>query len=414
MTRTSSKTKKSTSVLHDVKQLSIFDVLAKSADARETIRAMLKINAQPDVWRGLVATPPGSLLSTVIAAFRSGTDIPLEIPFFATLHFLAAHMLAKGVTVDFVGQVVKPDLWSVVLASSGAGKTFATNTLERFTGQEATFPEPSSSAKFVEDLATHNNSLWVRDEFAQFLKAIDQQPHLQEMKDYLLRVFDGKRVERNTKKSSIQVDDPALCIFGLTVLESFKDSVSPESMLDGFAQRFSYIIAKRDPERPARDFPIYDMRSYKDRIRSEWDKVVASIQHEKYVVGPDAEDAFRESFSLLIPPNEQIPASFFRRIMFRGVRYALLYHVLLGKETDMLDAADMGWAGRICGLHIHDAAWLVGEHGLPDLERLCRRTEELRTRILEKEGRPLTPRDVVRNIHGIRNTSEARAIIQMI
>lgn len=414
MPRATSKTRKNTPVIQDVKQLSIFDVLAKSADARETIRTMLKISAQPDVWRGLLATPPGSLLSTVVAAFRSGTDIPLEIPFFATLHFLAAHMLAKGVTVDFVGQVVKPDLWSVVLASSGAGKTFATNALGRFTGQEASFPEPASSAKFVEDLATHNNSLWVRDEFAQFLKAIEQQPHLQEMKDYLLRVFDGKRVERNTKKAMVRIDDPALCIFGMTVLESFKDSVSPESMLDGFAQRFSYIIAKRDPSRASKDFPIYDMRSYSDRIRSEWDKVTASIQHQKYIMGPEAEDAFRESFSLLIPPNEQIPASFFRRIMFRGVRYALLYHVLLGKETDTLDATDMGWAGRICGLHIHDAAWLVGEHGLPDLERLCRKAEELRTRIQEAEGRPLTPRDVVRGIHGIRNTSDARALLQMI
>lgn len=414
MPRAASKTRKNTLVKHDVKQLSIFNVLARSEDARETVRMMLKVNAQPNVWRGLVATPPGSLLSTVIAAFRTSTDIPLEIPFFATLHFLAAHMLAKGVTVDFAGQVVKPDLWSVVLAGSGAGKTFATNALGRFTGQDASFPEPASSAKFIEDLATHNNSLWVRDEFAHFLKAIEQQPHLQEMKDYLLRVFDGKRVERNTKKATVSIDDPALCILGMSVLESFKDSVSPESMLDGFAQRFSYIIAKSDPTRPMKDFPIYDLRPYQDRIRSEWDTATASIQHQNYVMGPDAEDAFKESFSLLIPPNEQIPSSFFRRIMFRGVRYALLYHVLLGKETNTLDATDMGWAGRICGLHIHDAAWLVGEHGLPDLERLCRKAEELRDRIQRDEKRAITPRDVVRGIHGVRNTSEARSLLQMI
>lgn len=406
--------KKDRGLVDDKNQSTIFELLSKSAEARDTVRAMLKIKTQPDVWRGLVATPPGSLLSTVTAAFRTSTDIPLEIPFFATLHFLAAHMLSRGVTVDFVGQTVKPDLWSVVLASSGAGKTFATSVLERATGQGANFPEPASSAKFIEDLAKNNNSLWVRDEFAQFLKSIEQQPHLAEMKDYLLKVFDGKKVERNTKKSSIQVEDPALVILGLTVLESFKNNVSAESMLDGFAQRFSYIIAKRDPERPPKDFPIYDMRSYQDRIKTEWEKVVASIQHQKYRVGPEAEEAFKESFSLLIPPNEDIPASFFRRIMFRGVRYALLYHVLLGKTDEVIDAADMGWAGRICALHIHDAAWLVGEHGLPDLEKLCRKAEELRTRILETEKRAITPRDVVRGVHGIRNTQEARAILQMI
>lgn len=406
--------KRPSTVEHDARQRTIFDILARSEEARDTIKAMLKVKNTPDAWRGLVATPPGSLLETVISAFRNTTDIPLEIPFFATLHFLSAHMLAKGVTIDFVGQTIKPDLWSVVLASSGAGKTFATSALQRFTGQESTFPEPASSAKFVDDLVTHNNSLWVRDEFAQFLKAMDQQPHLAEMKDYLLRVFDGKRVERNTKKASVQIENPALCIFGLTVLESFKDNVSAESMLDGFAQRFSYVIAKRDPERPASAFPIYDLRGWQERIKRDWDNVVTSIEHEKYIVGPEGEEAFKMSFSLLLPPNENIPTSFFRRIMFRGVRYALLYHVLLGKTDSTLDATDMGWAGRVCGMHVKDAAWLVGEHGLPDLERLCRKAEELRDRILADEGRAITARDVVRTLSGIRSTAEAKALLQMI
>jgi hypothetical protein len=330
------------------------------------------------------------------------------------MHFLSAHLLGKGVTVDFAGQTLKPDLWSVVLASSGAGKTFATNALQRYTGQESKFPEPASAAKFVEDLAQHNNSLWVRDEFAQFLKAMEQQPHMAEMKDYLLRVFDGQKVERNTKKARIEVDDPALCILGLTVLESFKDNVSAESMLDGFAQRFSYVIARRDPERPASAFPIYDLRGWQDRIREDWDKVTATVQHQRYIVGPEGEEAFRTSFALLLPPNENVPTSFFRRIMFRGIRYALLFHVLLGKTGDTIDAVDMGWAGRICALHVKDAAWLVGEHGLPDLERLCRRAEELRERIQREEGRAITPRDVIRGLNGIRNAAEAKAILQMI
>ena len=276
------------------------------------------------------------------------------------------------------------------------------------------FPEPASAAKFIEDLSTHNKSLWIRDEFAQFLKALEQQPHMAEIRDYLLRVYDGKRVERNTKKSSIRVDDPALCILGLTVLQTFKEAVSPESMLDGFAQRFSYIVAKRDPSRPSKDFPIYDMREYQDRIRSEWQKLIGSVDTLDYSVGPDGEAAFRESFAMLLPPNEEVPMSFFRRIMFRGVRYALLYHILLGKTGSVIDAADMGWAGRICGLHIHDAAWVVGEHGLPDVERLCTRAEELKARILKEEGRPITPRDIVRGVYGIKNTNEAKAILGII
>jgi hypothetical protein len=395
-------------------QSKLLQLLATSDDARDTVRTMLKVKQSPDHWRGLIATPPGSLLETVITAFHSATDIPLEIPFFATLHFLSANLLARGITLDFAGQVVRPDLWSVILAESGSGKTYATNIIEKFLDQPATFPEPASSAKFIEDLARHNNSMWIRDEFAHFLKALDTQPQLAELRDYLLRVYDGKTIERNTKKTQTKIDDPALCILGLSVLESFKNVVTAESMIDGFSQRFSYIIAKRDTQRHMKDYPIYDMRPHQDKIKSDWNEVISSIKHEKYIVGSNAETAFRESFSLLMPPLIDVPPSFYRRIMLRGVRYALLYHVLLRKETDTLDAVDLGWAGRVCALHVKDAAWLIGDHGLPDLERLCLRAEDVRERVLKEEGRPVTPRDIVRLVHGVKNVGEARALLSMI
>ena len=395
------------------KQLSLLEAMGKSVEARETIKVMLAVKKGKNVWRGLVATPPGSLLETVIEAFRKETDIPLEIPFFVTLHFLAAHLLKRGVKVDFVGSTVKPDLWTVILADSGSGKTFATNRLEKIFGVNADFPEPSSSAKFVEILRDHNNSLWIRDEFAQFLKALEQQTYLVELKDYLLRVYDGKKIERNTKKESIIIEDPAICCLGLTVLQTFKNSVGPESMVDGFAQRYSYVIAWADPSRPAKDYPIYDLREHSEKIKDAWDAIIDSVSHKEYIVTKEAENAFRTSFSMLLPPKNEIPLSFFRRIMFRGVRYALLYHVLMKKQTPELDAYDFGWAGRICGLHVQDAAWLVGEHGLPDLERMCLRGVEVKARV-EETGRKCTPRDLVQNVHGIRSANEARSLLELI
>lgn len=393
---------------------SLFDVVGSSSEARDTVRAMLALRRTSESWRGLIATPPGSLLETVVAAFRSQTDIPLEIPFMATLHLLSAHLLAQDVVVEFAGQEVRPDLWSVVLADSGSGKTYATNQLQKVTGVESSFPEPASAAKFVEDLKSHNRSLWIRDEFAQFLKSLEQQQHLAELKDYLLRVYDGKLVERNTKKSSITVSDPALTILGMTVLESFQKHVSTEAMLDGFAARFSYVIARRDPERPGTAFPIYDMRGHQDRIKNAWEKVIKSAVHQRYHVGPDGEEAFKEAFSLLFPVNAEVPLAFFRRIMFRGVRYALLYHLLLGREGQELDAQDMGWGARVCALHVQDAAELVGNHGLPDLEKLCRRAEEIRDTIRSQEDRDITPRDLIRHLNAIRNANDARAVLSMI
>jgi hypothetical protein len=234
-----------------------------------------------------------------------------------------------------------------------------------------------------------------------------------EIKDYLLRVYDGKAIERRTKKETILVEHPALCILGLTVLETFRANVTTESMLDGFAQRFSYILAQRDPARPSKDFPIYDLRASSDRITAEWHATIRTITHAEYEVTEGGEAGFRESFALLYPTNEEIPASFFRRIMFRGVRYALLYHILLGKTSNLIDAADMGWAARVCAMHVQDAAWLVGEHALPDLERMMRRAEEVRDE-LAAQGVKLTPRDLIRRMNGIRTASEARALISLL
>ncbi|MRT64166.1 DUF3987 domain-containing protein [Pseudomonas sp. CAH-1] len=396
------------------KQPDLFDQLSKSEEARETLKAMLAIRKmKANEWRGLMATPPNSLLESVVTAFYQKTDIPLEIPFFVTLHILSAHLLSHGVTVKFAGSALKPDLWSVILASSGAGKTYSSSFLETLCGVDETFPEPASAAKFVQDLSDHNNSLWVRDEFAQLLKAIETQPHMAEMKDYLLRTYDGKKISRRTKKDVIEVENPALTIIGMTVLETFKNNVSPESMLDGFAQRFSYVIAKNDPDRTTRDFPIYDMEPYKKEISKRWNSTVNSVKHQEYVMGKEAEEAFKQAFESLFQDELEVPASFFRRIMFRSVKYALVYHVMLKKTAKTLDAEDMGWAARVCKMHLQDASELISHYNLPDFERIIQRAEEIRDECAS-EGKPFTAREIIRRMNAIKTASQATAIMQLI
>jgi hypothetical protein len=396
------------------KQADLFDQLSKSEEARETLKAMLAIRKlKSNEWRGLMATPPNSLLESVVTAFYQKTDIPLEIPFFVTLHMLSAHMLAEGVVIKFAGQELKPDLWSVILASSGSGKTYSSSFLEKLCGVDETFPEPASAAKFVQDLADHNNSLWIRDEFAQLLKAIETQPHMAEMKDYLLRTYDGKKISRRTKKDVIEVADPALVILGMTVLETFQQNVSPESMLDGFAQRFSYVIAKNDPDRQTKDFPIYDMESYKKDISKRWNATTNSIKHKEYVIGSEAEAAFRQAFESLFQDELDVPASFFRRIMFRSVKYALVYHVMLRKTTKTLDAEDMGWAARVSKMHLQDASELISQYNLPDFERIIQRAEAIRDEC-RAEGKPFNAREIIRRMNAVKTSAQATAIMQLI
>jgi len=397
----------------DRKNMSMLELMNKSEEAKNIVQIMLKFKPSQDDWRGIVAVPPGSLLDKIVSAFRERTDIPLEIPFFTTLCFVSAQLLKKDVKINFVGQTVKPDLWLVLLAESGAGKSFVKSTLKNHITDIDSIPEPGSSAKFVEILRDYTPGFWLRDEFGQFLYNLENQTYMSEMKDYLLRVYDQERIERNTKKETVVVENPVLTILGMSVYSVFNKYVSAESILDGFAQRFSYVIAAHDPARPPEDFPIYDMRGYQEIIKKEWDKIWNNDIHEEYECDHDTIEAFKIAFNMLMPPKTDLPTSFFRRIMFRGVRYALIYHILLHKQSQRIDEYDMAWAGRVLALHTKDVMTILNEHNKSDLDKIINKAEEIKQKKTEK-GEVVMPRDLVAGIRNIKNVAEAKAVLSII
>lgn len=393
-------------------QLTFLEYLAKNKKAADELRGLLAIGKESSKhqWRGLIATPPGTFLEDVVSCFKERTNIPLELPFFAAMSFVSAHLLKNGAYVDFAGQKVKPDLWTVLLAESGAGKSFATSQLKNAMGIKKTFPECVSGAAFLESMQDQNNDLWIRDEFGQLLKSLETQQGA-EIKDYLLRIFSGDTIERKTKKGLVTVEDPALCILGMTVLETFSNCIDAESLLDGFAQRFSYVIAHKDENRKMIDFPIFDLRGYREKITAGWDKIQQSPMHESYKMDDDAMEAFKTSFRML--STTSIPESFFRRIMFKGIKYALVYHFLNGDESDTLTRRDFAWAGRVSWLHLKDAAELLNTHVTSDLERTLQNVETIRDRLLE-QGKAVTPRLIVQGVKSIKTVAEARAVLSLV
>jgi hypothetical protein len=397
-------------------------MVQEKEEVRERVRAMLTAVQTTESWRGLVATPPGSLLDRIISAFQKASDIPLEIPFFVPLHIISAELLHRGIQIDFSGQRIRPDLWTIILAESGAGKTLTTNELRNTmeVNPDLLFPQAATTARFVMELAEHNNSLWIRDEILQLLKGMNTQTYLAEMKDLLLQVYDGDTVSRKTKKDEIVIEKPALTILGLNVYTSFAREMDTTSLLDGFAQRFSYVIGRADLERPGVNYPIYDFRPYRASIKSAWDDLVKAMPANDtvYQVAESGLEAFKISFELLIPPKDsKVPMSFFRRIMFRGVRYALLYHLLLRKENWVIDDQDMAWAGRLMGLHVKDAGALLldtGDGTGSKFFQVLQKAEALREKISREEGRRITARDIARGVWGIENAGQARGILAML
>lgn len=324
------------------------------AEAADYIRAAMSMVVDGD-WPTLDdCIPEGSLLHLIDHTFLETTDIPRELPVFAALHYVSALLLQKGVVISVVGEEWRPDVWTICMAESGSGKSFASSKIGKALGGGVDlFPDSSSAAKFVEDLRDHNHGLWMRDEFAQFLKSLSSDS-MGDTKDYLLRCYDGSTIVRSTKTETVEIEDPALTIFGSTVFATIKDYLTKEMLIDGFAQRFAFVVAERDPERKLR--ALYRFTERAPDITAMWQTVVDAGLHPKYSVNRLGEAAFEEAFQILLKRGDStdVDLSFSKRISHRGMKYALIYHVLLGKTSDVLDSEDFAYAAKLCALNLRD------------------------------------------------------------
>ena len=366
------------------------------------------------------------MLEDIIELFRRETDIPLELPLVTTLSLVSGHLNSQGVTVDVGFSLECPKLWTVVLAPSGAGKSFALATVEKMlSGGREQPPVPmlqnaASAAMFVDNVEETPRGLWVRDEFGQFLNQINELQHMEEIKDILLNAYSGRPIERRTRAKSTRIEAHALSILGLSVAETFESQIGAESLVDGFAQRFNYLLADADPARPVTDFPIYfegrgtpDVQARLTRIESAWRAIIARRDLEGAVFSADepALAEFKETFRSMYGDAE-IPKSFYRRTLFSMFSYAAVYHVLTGTPGTVLTRDSMSLAARMVGLHLDHGRRLLNGYGLSDLEKAIRKAEDLRDR-RKAAGREIKPRDLVANIREIHNARMAREIMDL-
>ena len=79
------------------KQLSlVFDDLTPEAKGYIAHVASARRRAKKNNWRGWAAVPPGSLLESIIVAFRDQTNIALEIPFTTFMHHISGALISDG------------------------------------------------------------------------------------------------------------------------------------------------------------------------------------------------------------------------------------------------------------------------------------------------------------------------------
>lgn len=413
--KTAAKTPRKTATKSDVKPLSTRKQMSlgfgdlpeeKQKYVGALTRAKRTLKTQ---WRGMMAVPPGSILEDILAEFRTKTNIPLEVPFFTFMHYLSAHLVQRGVHLKIKDMEVSMEFWTIVLATSGAGKTYTHKALKNNLAaniSEVNGTAAVSARQFVEELQNSGGKgLWQRDEFLQFLKAIESGGPLAEMKDILLRAYDGETIERKSKDSHLKVDKPELSILGFNALQPFIDGINPESLLDGFAQRFGYVLAKDDPNRKFEDYAIWDVEGGK--WSGMWDKLSKDIL-PAYTTDEEGIQAFKSSFKNLI--SADIPESFYRRILWKAHKYAVIYHIIRGAGSDKkITTEDYGWAARILHLHLADTAEILSQTNFGDLEKLVQQCEKAAEK-LRAAGKDVTPRSLLQRVKGLGNASTAKFV----
>ncbi len=381
----------------------ILAAASNSDEARENLVALLQtrhVGLAPE-WRGRNAIPPGSLLDRVCDAFSRGSNIPLEIPLLLVLHIVSGFLLQQRVTIQTSAGVLSPRLWSIILADSSSGKTFALHQLLAGLG----VPNPEipglagvvSAAALFSTVAACPRGLLVRDEFGQLVGRIERDLNLSDFKDLLLRLYDGHPICWTTKKDGVrQIDGPEVAVLGLTQHATWHEKVSPESMLDGFAARFSVMIARPDPARHWRDYPVWRIQT--ETWSESWRACEKAVQ-SRYETTPAAEEYFCSEFRALAE-NTELPEPFFRRILFSCHRLACIYHVLLADPSPQLTSTDYAWSIRLLRHHLADAVAVVGAQNLSEIERLIQAAEKLQERC-QAQGQSFNERALYKNFRAL-------------
>jgi len=364
----------------------------------------------------LQLAPPASALDNILQAFKDHTDIPLQIPLASFFSLLSTYLMSQNVRLEVRGALMSLDIWTVVLADSGAGKTFAFNMVadaaKKALGIKPNFSEVASAAAYAQQLADNNNTLWFCDEFAQVLAQIENiNSPMGQCKEYLLKTYDGKLIERITKANQIRVENPCLSVLGLNTGESFLNKVSEESFTDGFSQRFSYLLAKSEVDRSPKDFAWYDITDIKPVLEQAWQDVGALVIHPRYSVSEKAFRAYEIAYQTMFGTHGITP-SFYRRLTFKSWKYALMYHILLGKSSPELDDIDVAWGMRMTQQHMIDLAQILGQYNYSNLAKTIDKVVALREKF-HAQGKRFGARELAQNCRDVKSAAEAKGLLAL-
>ncbi len=376
-------------------------------------------------WEGITSVPPGSLLEDILTEFSKvrvdgypATSIPLDIPFLLFFHIVSAYLISNDVIITVNNQKIYCDFWTVLLSGSGSGKTW---TLNRF--KESFLSNLDSivfemnmtgGASFMLELEKHHKGLWVRDEVQQlFNKTENKNSSSSDIYDYMLRLYDNATLERVTKDDTIVIENPVLSFFGMNTPEAFIKNITEDRMTDGQAQRYAYQLTTEKSQEDIRFWQkVPDWHVDTSNWKEKWDLMFKNLQ-TSYIVSESGLKEYRRIY-LSYAKNTQVNESFFRRILWRIHKYAMVYHIInFQAEKPELTSLDYLWAERLIEKQLTDTYTIIDGCSGGMLSKKLKRAEEVIQKF-ENENKTITARALVQYIKDIKTIQEAESILKIL
>ena len=388
----------------EAKELLVFYLLLK--------RAKENMDNEKELKDVLYYCPSGTIVEDLVRLTAKYTDIYPSITLAASFVLLGAKFTQMGFEVNIGSQTIKPNLWILTLASSGAGKSFILDhvCLKSMSDIE-TLPETSTAAGYVSLMYSNPQKrcgVLIRDEIGQLFKMMKKDSHL-ELKDFFLRAYNGTPLERNTKKEGlIRIEDVYISIYGNTVLETFAKSLNEEDLLDGFLQRFMIHIPFEERKKivPLYMIPQEELSYIKQKYKLLVDEL-SKFENKSYTLSQHAIDLYQKWF---IENFNRDIESYYRRYFFNAVKLSLIITLLNSNQSGIIGLQEMGLALRLITRFLNSFLFLVDEFlNFNDYVVLIRKVEDYLRRYPDAKKR-----DIIMNVRGVKNVAMLNGILEVL
>lgn len=344
-------------------------------EEREQLLAFLSAKARPEALSVDGLIPEGSFLQRLCRFFEK-TDASYALPLFQLIMIASSYLTQGGANLWIPGFGTKrPILWTIALAGSGSSKTLATDKVAEIlsprTQDVRMFPTGATDAQWIVDLAENNGAYWFQDEVGQLFQQVLKQSNYARIKPWMLDAYSHKPIANRLKGEAdkLSIEDPHFTFLGLSVRETWAESVDAASMLDGFCQRFNYVIAPARTDTDMFDHFLYfageGVEEWQAKLREFWYALCAQEGALETYTMNDGVLPYLEGWWRSLREKwgtAALPGSFVRRTGFSILSYLVVLHFLIGKSKRPIDLETAELATKYAEYHLESAFTMIREY----------------------------------------------------